>query len=94
MHAVDDTQRYRRGLKKEREGEEKRVSEADTHRQKKTYLEENFTWLCSVLEVEVVRGVAAGLGGTRGRANRSSSHINVTADSFRSIFLQYIRYMF
>ena len=87
MHAVDDTQRYRRGLKKEREGEEKRVSEADTHRQKKTYLEENFTWLCSVLEVEVVRGVAAGLGGTRGRANRSSSHINVTADSFRSIFL-------
>ena len=34
MHAVVDTQRYRRGLKKEREGEE-RVSEADTHRQKK-----------------------------------------------------------
>ena len=29
-----------------------------------------------------------GRGGARGRAKRSSSHINVTADSFKSIFLK------
>ena len=74
------------GVYTERDREGQKEREKERLREKRD--RENFTWLCSVLEVEVVRGVAAGLGGTRGRANRSSSHINVTADSFRSIFLE------